>query len=313
MLIVEDSAPILKRFLSQTGLKVLGRTMVLRMALSFILHRGRMSCSAASGVVASQAAHRAQVSRFLARKRWQQKDLNDPLRGALLQKESGRGRFVFLIDATMVSQAGQKTENTYSTGNRQRRPRKGRRYNQKKVVRKKVHSFTFGLLLTPSGIRVPFEIPHYTPEYCRKTGRKHLTTAEAAAQLVRELPLPEDADVVVIGDTAYDAQVLRQACDERHYLWIVPANPERVYAGPAGQRPKVRSRLKDWKTLSLRAHSHFAAASRRLILWNRSPDRRRIHPLKLSCEAGTCPRMVHFAGRRWSWEVFTWMDLTHRP
>jgi hypothetical protein len=276
MVIVEDSTPILKRFLSQTGLKVVGRTMVLRMALSFILHRGRMSCSAAGGAVASQAVHRGQVTRFLARKRWQQKDLNDPLRRALLQRESGRGRFVFLIDATMVSQAGKKTENTYSTGNRQRRPRKGRRYNQKKVVRKNVHSFTFGLLLTPSGIRVPFEIPHYTPEYCQKTGRKHLTTAEAAARLVRELPLPEEADVVVIGDTAYDAKVLRQACDERHYLWIFPVNPERVYAGKAGQRPKVRSRLKDWKTLSLQTIRLHASAGkyarlRRASQWRMGP------------------------------------------
>lgn len=250
MLIVEDSAPVLKRFLSQTGLNDLARSMIMRMMLAFVMHRGRMSCSAAAGVVASQSIHRGQLTRFLARKRWQRKDFNDKLRAALLQKESQRGRFVFLVDATMVSQSGKKTQNTFSTGNRKRRPRKGRRYNQKKVVRKNIHSFTCGLLLTPSGIRVPFQIPHYTPEYCQKTGREHLTTAEAAAQLIRELPLPEGADVVVIGDTAYDASVVRQACDARGYLWIVPINPERVYAGQTGQRVKVRSRLKEWSKLS---------------------------------------------------------------
>jgi hypothetical protein len=276
MVIVEDSAPILKRFLSQTPLKAVARTMVMRMMLSFILHRGRMSCSAAAGVVASQSIHRGQLTRFLGRPRWQQEDFNYFLRATLLQKEKRPGQFVFLIDATMVSQAGKKTQNTYSTGNRQRRPRQGRRYNQKKVVRKNVHSFTYGLLLTPSGIRLPFQIPHYTLEYCKKTGREHLTTAEAAALLIRELPLPAGADVVVIGDTAYDALVVRQACAARGYLWIIPANPERVYAGRAGQRPKVRSRLKDWRELSLqtiRLHASTGkyARLRRASQWRMGP------------------------------------------
>lgn len=276
MLIVEDSAPILKRFLSQACLKPVARAMITRMVLSFIVHRGRMSCSAAAGVVASQAIHRGQLSRFLGRSRWQQQDFNHALRGALLQKETRQGRFVFLIDATLVSQAGKKTQNTYSTGNRRRRPRQGRRYNSRKVVRKNVHSFTYGLLLTPSGIRVPFQIPHYTPEYCRKTGREHLTTAEAAARLIRELPLPEEADVVVIGDTAYDARVVRQACAARGYLWIFPANPERVFAGKTGQRLKVRSRLKDWTELSLqtiRLHASTGkyARLRRASRWRMGP------------------------------------------
>lgn len=166
--------------------------------------------------------------------------------------ESKRGRFLFLVDATMFSQSGKKTQNTYSTGNRQRRPKKGRRYNNRKVRRKNVHSFTFGLLITPSGYRVPFQIPHYTKAYCEKKGLEHMTTAEAAAAMIRSLPLDKDADVVVLGDTAYDSKVVRAAGAERGYEWIFPANPERVYEGPKGQRPKLRSRLKDWTGLSLK-------------------------------------------------------------
>ena len=103
------------------------------------------------------------------------------------------GLFVCIIDATLVSQAGKKTENTYSTGNRQRRPRKGRRYGKNKHARKNCHSFTMGLLITPSGIRIPFCKPYHTREYCKKHGLVHRTTAEAAADLIRELPLPEGA------------------------------------------------------------------------------------------------------------------------
>ena len=277
MIIVSHSAAALKGFLAQTGLNELARTMLLRVVLAFIMHRGRMSCSAAAGSVASEPIHRGELTRFMARPRWQRHDFNNPLMKLLLAKETRRGKFLLLIDATLVSQAGQKTQNTYSTGNRQRRKiKKGCRYNKKKVVFKKVHSFTFGLLITPSGIRIPMQIPHYTQEYCQEHGLEHRTAAESAAQMIRTLPLPPRAEVVVIGDTAYDAQVVREACEERGYTWIVPANPERVYAGPKGERPQLRSRLKDWtslslKTIRLRASTGKYARYRRLSQWRVGP------------------------------------------
>ena len=102
------------------------------------------------------------------------------------------------------------------------------------------------------GISHPWKIPHYTKEYCAEKELEYRTTAEAAADLIRSPPLPEDAGVVVLGDTAYDANVVHEACEDRGYIWIVRANPERVYEGPTGQRPKVRSRLKDSTSLSLK-------------------------------------------------------------
>jgi hypothetical protein len=276
MIIVTESAVGFKGFIAKTLLGDLARAMVLRMGVAFIMRRGRMSCSQAAGSVAAEAIHRGELTRFLARPRWQQQDFNEPLRNALLRRESRRGRFLFLIDATLVSQAGKKTQNTYSTGNRGRHPAKGRRYNKKKIVFKKCHSFTFGLLLTPSGIRIPFQIPHYTQEYCAAHGWTHRTTAEAAADLIRSLPLPAGADVVVLGDTAYEARVVQEACEARGYLWIFPANPERVYEGSQGQRPPVRTRLQDWKRLSLRtirlrASTGKSAQYRRLSKWRIGP------------------------------------------
>jgi hypothetical protein len=279
MIIVQESAASLKGFLAKTSLGELARVMVLRMVLAFIQHRGRMSCSQAAGIVASESIHRGELTRFLARPRWQKHDFNQALRTALLKLESRRGKFLFLIDATLVSQAGKKTKNTYSTGNRGRNPAKGRRYNKKKVVYKKCHSFTFGLLLTPSGRRIPFQVPHYTHEYCAEHGIEHCTTAESAANMIASLPLPSGAEVIVIGDTAYDAQVVRDACDAKGYTWIFPANPERVYEGPKGQRPKLRSRLKDWtslslKTIRLRASTGKYARYRRLSKWRVGPKQK---------------------------------------
>jgi hypothetical protein len=262
MIIVKESAKALKSFLRQSVFRGIAEAMVMRMVLAFIMHRGRMSCSQAAVAIITSPTHRGQVTRFLARGRWQKFDFNDPYRAALLRKESKRGTFIFIVDATLVSQAGLKTQNTYSTGNRSRRPAKSRRYNKKKVVPKKCHSFTFALLITPSGIRLPFQIPHYTQEYCAEHGIEHRTTAEAAAELIRKLPLPQAADVVVLGDTAYDAAVVQQACADRGYIWVMPANSERVYEGPTGQRPKVRTRLKDWATLSLKTIRLHASSGR---------------------------------------------------
>jgi len=279
MVIVTESAAAIKAFIAKTSLNPLAQAFVLRMALTFIMHRGRMSCSQAVGIVASQAYHRGQLTRFLARPRWQRDDFNAPLRTVLLDLETGKGKFFFILDATLTSQSGRKTQNTHSTGNHKRRPKKGRRYNKKKVVAKRCHSFTFGLLITPSGSRIPWQIPHYTKEYCAQNGLTHRTTAEAASDLIRSLPLPEEADVVVLGDTAYDASVVQKACEERNYIWIAPANPERVYEGPTGNRPKVRSRLKDWTSLSLknirlRASTGKYAKYRRLSRWRVGPKQK---------------------------------------
>ena len=281
MVIVTESAAALKGFIAQTGLAESARLMVLRVVLAFIGHRGRMSCSQAAVSVASDTVHRGELTRFLAKPCRRKLDYNAVLRAILLRKESKRGMFIFLIDATLASQAGKKTQNTFSTNNRQRigQKKKGARYNKKKIVYKKCHSFTFGVLITPSGLRIPFQIPHYTKEHCALQRLVHRTTAEAAAEMIRTLPLPAGAQVTVIGDTAYDAKVVQEACAERGYIWIMPANPERVYAGSPGQRPKVRSRLKDWTSLSLqtirlRASTGKYAGYRRLSQWRSGPTQK---------------------------------------
>lgn len=279
-MIVMESAHPLKSFIAKTGLGALARLMVMRLALAFICRRGRMSCSQAAGSIGAEPIHRGQLTRFLARRRWQKNDFNDPLRKELLALEAcGNRTFIFIIDATLVTQAGRKTQNTFSTGNRQRRPRKGRRYHQKKVIPKNCHSFTWGLLITPSGCRIPYQLPHYTKEYCEQKNIRHHTTAESAADLIRRLPLPQDAKVIVLGDTAYDAEVVHAACEERNYTWIVPANPERVYEGPKGHRPRLRQRLKDWtnlslKTIRLHASTGKFAGYRRLSKWRVGPKQK---------------------------------------
>ncbi len=250
MVMVAESLPGLKKWVGSRGLTDSAKLLVIRVVVAFLLHAGRMSCLRAAGAVRCEARHRAQISRFLARPRWRKLDINAMLRQHLLELDTGDGPYVCIFDATVVSQSGKNTENTFSTGNRRRRPCKGRRHGKNKHARKNCHSFTMALLITPSGVRIPLSKPYYTDEYCKKYGLVHRTTAEAAADMIRELPLPKKAEVKVLGDTAYDAEVVREACAARGYFWIFPCNPERVLAGLKGNRPKVRSLLKDWSTWS---------------------------------------------------------------
>jgi hypothetical protein len=242
-MIMQEALPGIKRFLKPVGLKERMRGLTIRCIAAFCLHWGRMSAVRAAGAVRSEPRHRAQICRFLGRKYWHKMRLAAVLQGELLARETKHGRFLYLTDQTLCSQQGDKTENTYSTGNRQRRPRKGRRHGKYKHTRKRCHCFVMGLLLTPSGMRIPLRRSYYTKEYCAQKGIPYRKQTELAAEMIRELPLPEGADVVVLGDTAFDAEVIREACDKRHYKWIVPLNPERVLAG-AKPRPQVWSLAK---------------------------------------------------------------------
>src|SRR5262249_35088879 len=83
---------------------------------------------------------------------------------------------------------------------------------------------------------------YYTEEYCKKTGRVYRTQTELGAEMIAELELPAGAEVVVLGDTAFEARCIHKACAARGYGWITPCNSERVLAG-AKPRPKVRTLL----------------------------------------------------------------------
>jgi hypothetical protein len=251
MVMVADLVPGLKRYLRAAALKPAAYQTACRMIVAFLLHGGRMSCLQAAGAVRCESRHRAQIGRLLQRPSFRSLDFLSALQLQLLEGEPCRGLWLFIIDATLCSQAGKKTPNTYCTGNRRRRPRRGRRYGKQKRARRSCHSFTMGLLIAPSGVRIPFLRSYYTREYCQQKGWTHRTTPEAAADLIRRLPLGETAQVLVLGDAAYDAAVVRDACGARGYSWIFPCNCERVLAGPK-PRPKVRSLLKDWSSFALR-------------------------------------------------------------
>lgn len=246
-MIFTASLPKIKTFLRPAQLSAATTTLLVRLILAFCQHPRRMSAEAAAKAIRSQRRHRAQIARFLARCHWSRDWvlLND-VAALLLQQEWQRGgTWLFLLDQTYCGQQGQKTENTFSCGNRKRRPSKGRRYQKRKCARRSCHGFVCGLLLTPSGLRIPCCRFYYTEDYCRAQKKTYHTQPERAAQLIDTVTVPDGARVVVLGDTAFEAEVIRAACAKRGWLWIVPINPERVLAGDK-PRPKVRSLQTGW-------------------------------------------------------------------
>lgn len=245
MLIFQDALPRIKTFLKHVPLKHRARGLLIRCLIAFLMHLGKMSAAQAAGALRTDARHRAQIGRFLGRGYWRKTDLLGPLRADLLALEARRGRFLFAVDQTYCGQQGQKTENTFSRGNTKARPKKSQR-KQKKCARRSCHCFVMGLLITPSGIRLPSWRPYYTKDYCKQKELDYHTQTELAAELIRQLPLPPKTPVVVLGDTAFEAESIRAACKDRGYTWIVPLNPERVLAGPK-PRPKVKSLVSSLK------------------------------------------------------------------
>src|SRR5947209_3798661 len=125
MVIMRDALPGLKRFLKPAGLNERRLGLVISCIVAFIMHLGRMGAARAATAVRSEPRHRAQVCRFLGRKLLRRFSPAAVLRAQLLLLETRlSGLFFFLADQTLASQQGAKTENTYSSGNRQRRPRK---------------------------------------------------------------------------------------------------------------------------------------------------------------------------------------------
>ena len=246
-MIMDDALPGIKAFFRATSLKVNAVTMLIRLVAAFTCRVGRMSAAQAAGAVRSQARHRAALVRFLAQRRWSRDwTVLSQVAELLLRAEKRRpGPWIFLVDQTYCGQQGRATENTFSRANYTERPKKSKR-RQKRHARRSCHGFVMGLLLTPGGLRIPSCRCYYTQEYCRARGQAYRKQTELAAELIGLAPIPQGTEGIVLGDTAFDADVIRRACAARGWTWIVPLNPERVLEG-AKPRPKVRSLAQELK------------------------------------------------------------------
>ena len=82
---------------------------------------------------------------------------------------------------------------------------------------------------------------YYTEAYCKaKKIARHRKQTELADSTYPPVAFAPRSARGGLGDTAFDAEAVQTACEERKFSWIVPINPERVLAGEK-PRPKVSS------------------------------------------------------------------------
>lgn len=245
MFLMLEALPKLKVFLEPLGLNANRKRMAICLITAYIVHSGRMSASRAAGVARCDPRHRAQVIRSLGRKFWEGLGMLATLREALLVLSAPRGTYLFILDQTYCSQQGLRAENRFRMGAKSSKKKTTNKKSKKSksgyvLAQRQCHCFVMGLLINPDGVRTPFVKYYYTENYCTKRKLPYRRQTELAAEMIRELPLASGADVVVLGDTAFDAAVIQAACQDRQYIWIVPMNPERVLGGPK-PRPRVWS------------------------------------------------------------------------
>ena len=115
-MIFADALPRIKTFLRPARLSNTTTTLLLRLLAAFVCPHRRLSAAQAAAAIRSQARHRAQVVRFLARRHWSRDwTVLATVADLLLQQEAQRrGTWVFILDQTYVGQQGVKTENTLS-------------------------------------------------------------------------------------------------------------------------------------------------------------------------------------------------------
>ena len=238
MIMVADSVPSLKKWVGALGLKKSTKLLVIRVVVAFLLHAGRMSCLRAAGAVRCETRHRAQISRFLARPRWRKLDINTILRSQLLELEVRRGRIRVHRRRNLGHPGRQEDAEHVQHGQPPAAALQRASLRQNQARSEEVPQLHDGT--SDHAVRHPDSflqtISH--ARVLQGDWPRHRTTAEAAADLIRELPLPEGAEVLVLGDrptTPMWSATLARTVVIRGYF---PATPSAYWLARKGTGPR---------------------------------------------------------------------------
>jgi hypothetical protein len=206
------------------------RSSLAAMVLAFLLAPHRRCLKTIAGSVLERRHHVATISRRLVNPLWKTRDwyvtLYDDLRQEVdrwerRQAKGRRRQWIVALDTTYHSTMSESMENLIVMS---------RRKDSRRTTTRQ-HAFVMGLLLTDRGARIPLpRKSYYTEAYCRKHRRKFRTTVQLAADMLKELRVPDDVDVVVVFDSAFDAEVVHRVCRRRGYCAVFPLDPNRVLA-----------------------------------------------------------------------------------
>jgi Transposase DDE domain len=199
------------------------------MVLAFLLAPHRRSLKTIAGTVTGHRVHAATVSRRLVNPHWKTHDWYVGLYERMWrQTDAWEGRIVpnqrrwmIVLDATYHGTMSECMENLILMSRRQDPRRRATRQ----------HAFLMGMLLTDRGGRIPLpRRSYYTKEHCRRHGRRYRTLNDLATLMLKEVSVPEDVDVTVVFDSAFDADKIHRVCRQRGFREVFPIDPNRVLA-----------------------------------------------------------------------------------
>jgi Transposase DDE domain len=248
-MILGHAVPLGNAFFALLALPALDAAFAARYLLALVRPGRKLSAERIAHARPEQPRHRGNVLRFL--RHWPAGLAQDWLEAAfgnLLLDEPADGTWLFVLDQTYCGHQSARLENAFSTAHRGRRQKHARKHNRAKRKQQQqrfCHCFIFGLLLTPSGLRLPAWLPYYTQEYCQAYGKRFRKQTEVAAELIDRLRVPAAARVVVVGDTAFDADPIHAACRRRRFRYVVSLNGDRRLE-QAPPRPQVVSLAAAW-------------------------------------------------------------------
>ena len=207
------------------------------MVLALLLAPHRRCLKTVAGMVFGHRCHVATISRRLTNPQWKTRDWYATLYEGLqreidrYERREAKGRrrqWIVAIDTTYHATTSERMENLIVMS-RRKDPRR-------KTTSQ--HAFLMGLVLTDRGARLPLpRKSYYTPAYCRKHRRKFRTTVQLAADMLQELRVPDDVDVIVVFDSAFDAGVIHGVCQKRGFRAVFPLDPNRVLARARNRTP----------------------------------------------------------------------------
>ncbi len=145
-----------------------------------------------------------------------------------VSEKKGVRIWVLDIDSTYRSSQSRRGENLIIRHKKGKKKKKKRGRQNRKRMKRSVHIWVKGLLITDRGGRIPLASkPYYTKEYCKKKHLKFRTQPEIAGNMIREARVPDDVVVVVIGDSFFEGSPVHKAIAERGFYWILPSDENR--------------------------------------------------------------------------------------
>lgn len=200
------------------------------MVLALLLAPHYRRLKTIAGMVLGHRVHVATISRRLLNPLWKTRDwyvelvdraMNDVNCYERPLIQGRKRRFAIIIDTTVHSSVGEMMENLMKMSTRKDKRRRNTRH----------HVFVMGVMITESGMRIPLpRRSYYTKEYCKAKHKKYLTQNQLARMMIHDAPVPADADVTVLYDSAFDVDFIHRECRDRGFREIFPIDPNRNYA-----------------------------------------------------------------------------------